>query len=243
MRYSVVIPAYNEQQIIESTIDKLYGFFKKQKQDFEMIIANDGSRDNTLIIAEKKAKQYSQLRIISQSPNQGRGAVLTKAFSNIKGEIGIYIDADLAIDLDLFPKLVNAIENGADVAVGSKHLPASEVEYPLFRRIASKGYSFLTRLLLGSKVRDYQCGFKAFRKDVLKKVLPYIKEKGWSWDTEIVVKSEWAGYKIKELPAKVVNVYERESKVHLFRDIKRMGGNLFRLWREKREYKKMLKSI
>ncbi|HLC62733.1 MAG TPA: glycosyltransferase [Candidatus Nanoarchaeia archaeon] len=243
MKYSVIIPAYNEEKIIEDTIDKIYVFLKKQGKDFELIIANDGSVDNTLILAEKKSKRYNELRIISQTPNQGRGAVLTKAFKSIRGEIGVYIDADLAIDLELFPGLMRAIENGADAAVGSKHMDASEVDYPFLRRVASKGYSFLTRLFLGSKIKDYQCGFKAFRKDVLKKVLPYIHEKGWSWDTEIVVKSEWAGYKVKELPAKVVNIYERESKVYLFRDIKRMGGNLLRLWLEKKKYKRLLKSV
>jgi len=240
MKYSVIIPVYNEEKILDKTLERVYAFLKEQKIDFEVIIANDGSTDRTLAVAERLVKKYKKLRIISQAPNQGRGAVLTLAFNSIHGEIGVYIDADLAIDLSLFPRLMGAIEEGYDVAIGSKHLKESEIEYPILRRIASKGYSFLTRLFLGSKVRDYQCGFKAFKNEVLKRVLPYIKEKGWSWDTEIIVKSEWAGYKVKELPAKVVNVYGRESKVHLFGDIKRMGGNLFKLWKEKKKYKSLL---
>ena len=83
--------------------------------------------------------------------------------------------------------------------------------------------------------------YEFFEKNFETLILPYIKEKGWSWDTEIIVKSEWAGYKVKELPAKVVNVYGRESKVHLFGDIKRMGGNLFKLWKEKKKYKSLLR--
>ena len=235
---SVVIPVYNEEKILERTIEKVYGFLKSEKRDFELIIANDGSRDKTLAIAESLLKKYKGLRIISHASNQGRGAVLTNAFRRINGDIGVYIDADLAIDLKLYPRLIKEINSGADVAIGSKHLKNSEVQCTVSRRIASKGYSFLARLLLGSKIRDYQCGFKAFRKDVLDKILPYAKEKGWSWDTEVIVKSGWIGYKIAEVPAKVVNVYGRESKVHLFRDVRRMGSGLFRLWKEKAEYKK-----
>ena len=241
MKYSIIVPAYNEEKIIDTTIDSLYRFLQENKLDFELIIANDGSKDQTVDKVRGKLKQYKNLKIVSNPQNKGRGAVLTRALQAAKGEICVYVDADLSIDLSLFPQLLFAIEQGADVAIGSKHLKDSEVEYPKLRRLASKGYSFLTRFLLQSKVKDYQCGFKAFKKDVVHTVLPYVKEEGWSWDTEINVKSEWAGYRVTELPAKVVNVYGRESKVHLFRDIKRMGLNLFKLWREKGKYKELLR--
>jgi glycosyltransferase involved in cell wall biosynthesis len=227
------VPAYNEEKIIGDTIIRLYSFMKSMGGSFELIIANDGSRDRTPKIVVENMSKCPELRIVSNEKNLGRGAVLTKAFNSARGEVCIYIDADLAIDLELFPRLMSAIEQGADIAIGSKHLPGSQVEYPFLRRLASKGYAFLSGLLLKSSVWDFQCGFKAFRKSVLDHVLPHIKEEGWSWDTEILVKSEWMGYKITELPARVINIYRGESKVHLFRDIKRMGYSLFRLWREK----------
>lgn len=233
IKYSIIIPAYNEEKIIADTIDKCFDFFKN-KNNFEIIIANDGSKDNTEGIVNEKLKKYENLRLVNNSINLGRGAALNNAIRNSNGKILVYIDADLAIDLDLFPKLVNAIEkNNVDIAVGSKHLKESIVDYPKLRRVFSKAYSFLTRIFLGSSIRDYQCGFKAFRKEAILDVLPYVKSNKWSWDTEVVIKSEWMGYKVAELPAKVVNIYGRESKVHLFKDIKNMGSELIRLFFER----------
>lgn len=239
MGYSIIIPAYNEAKLIEGTINKLYDFLSKQKKSFELIVANDGSKDATVEIVKDLMKKKKNLRIVSNEVNMGRGAALANAFRNAKGDILVYIDADLAIDLSLFPKLMLEIEtSGADIAVGSKHLLYSEVDYPKLRRIASKGYAFFARVLLGAKVRDYQCGFKAFKKDVILDVLKYVKSNKWSWDTETLVKAHWLGYKISELPAKVVNVYGRESKVHLLRDIKNMGGELIRLFFERFNFKR-----
>lgn len=238
IKYSIIIPVYNEEEIIENTIDKLYLFMKEVNSPFEIIVANDGSFDNTLKLVEKKKQEILELKIVSNTINFGRGSILNRAFSKAKGEIQIYIDADLAIDLNLFPKLMKAMEEGIDIAIGSKHLKDSEVEYPFLRRFFSKSYAFLSSNIFGSDIRDYQCGFKAFKKEVIWDMLPYIKNKDWSWDTEILVKSLWRGYKIKELPAKVINIYKRESKVHLFRDIKNMGLNLLALWKEKKKFKR-----
>jgi len=236
IKYSVIIPAYNEEKIIGSTIDKLVEFMHNFNKEFELIVANDGSADSTPHIVTARLEKIPELRLVSNPKNMGRGAVLTNAFNSAKGEICVYVDADLSIDLELFPKLMSAIENGADIAIGSKHIKGAQVEYPLLRRIASKGYAFMATLLLGSTIYDYQCGFKAFKSDVIKKLLPLVKEQGWSWDTEILVKAEWLNCNIVELPAKVVNVFERESKVHLFRDINRMGSGLMKLWREKKKF-------
>ncbi|HIH25566.1 glycosyltransferase family 2 protein [Candidatus Woesearchaeota archaeon] len=237
LKYSIVIPAYNEERVIGNTIDKTVEFFRKQKGTFEIIIANDGSKDQTSKIVLAKIKKYKELRLYSNEVNQGRGAVLSNAFKTSKGEILVYIDADLAIDINLFPKLINAIEEKkVDIAIGSKHLKESEVEYPKIRRLFSKAYFLCARLLLGTSVKDYQCGFKAFKREALLKILPYVHSKGWTWDTETIVKSIWAGYKVAELPAKVVNVYGRESKVNLLKDVKTMGKGLLRLRKEKKEF-------
>ncbi len=238
IEYSIIIPAYNEEKIIASTIDRTYDFFKKSNETFEIIVANDGSKDNTVKVVLDKSKKYKSLRLVDNAVNMGRGAALNNAIRNSKGNIIVYIDADLAIDLDLFPKLISAIKDeDVDIAVGSKHLSDSIVDYPKLRRIFSKAYSSLARLLLGSHIRDYQCGFKAFKKDVIIDVIPYVKSQKWSWDTEVLVKAQWLGYKVRELPAKIVNVYGRESKVHLIKDIKDMGGELLRLFKERITFK------
>ena len=91
--------------------------------------------------------------------------------------------------------------------------------------------------MLGSSVRDYQCGFKAFKRDVILNIIPNVKSKKWSWDTEVVVKAQWMGYTVVEQPAKVVNIYGRESKVKLLKDVKSMGKELLRLFFERFRFK------
>lgn len=221
--YSLVIPVYNEAKILKNTITLVHDYLHKKKRSYELIIADDGSVDNSVAIIYKLKKRYHGLKIVRNPKNQGRGSVLTKAFSQARGDILAYIDSDLSIDYRLFDTFVTALNKGYDIAIASKHLSESVVDYPTLRRIASKGYAFLVGFLFGIPIRDYQCGFKAFRKEVIKNVLPSIESKGWSWDTEFLIKAYVHGYKIKEFPATIVNVYERESTVHLLKDSYIMG--------------------
>jgi len=220
---SIIIPAYNEGLLIENTIEKVYRLAKNLGRSFELIIANDGSTDDTFNIVNKKLRVYKELRMVSNKINEGRGSVLSKAFMAANGAYQIYLDADLAIDLELVSKFIKALDDSADIVIGSKHMHGAEIEYPPLRRIFSKSYALLVRLLLGSSIKDHQCGFKGIKKQVARKIIPKVKDKRWSWDTELLVKAQWDGYKIVELPAKVVNVYGRESKVHLIKDVKRMS--------------------
>ena len=236
IEYSIIVPAYNEEKIIEQTIETLHTYFINQGKSFELIIANDGSKDKTSEIVKEKIKHYKELRLVINVTNLGKGAALTNGFKHAHGNIQLLTDADLAIDFELFPKLVHALENGADIAIGSKHLSTSEVQGSVLRRFFSKGYSFLTKTFLGSNIKDYQCGFKAFKKEAIQKILPTIKEQGWNWDTEVLVKATWMGFKVVELPARIINVYERKSKVHIVQDTIRMLQGLYRIWKEKKNF-------
>jgi len=234
--YSIIIPVYNEEKILAASIDTLHAYLQGLGKEFELIIANDGSSDGSLRLAEECMKKYPEIRVISQKRNQGRGSILSKAFSRIRSPLGIYIDADLAIGLEALPRILEALEHGVGVAIGSKHLAASRVASSFKRKLTSKGYAFLARLLLGSSVRDFQCGCKGFRKEVLDVLLPQIQEPGWSWDTEIVVRAAWMGFAVQEIPVGVKDIDGRESKVQVWRDIKRMGSGLLRLRNEKKRF-------
>lgn len=232
VKYSLVIPVYNESKILRHTIDTINKYLKERYQSYEIIIADDGSIDNSSRIVEELKKEYCSLNMVVNPKNEGRGSALTNAFRIADGDVLVYIDADLAIDYRLFDNLTQVLDDGYDIAICSKHLPDSKVEYPKIRRIASKCYSYLARILFNSDIKDYQCGFKAFKRDKIKSILPEIKSKGWSWDTEVLIKSHMLSFKIKELPATVVNVYERESTVHLLKDSWQMGAYLFKLFFE-----------
>ena len=234
--FSVIVPVYNEEEILAASIDTLHAYLQSLGKDFELIIANDGSSDGSLRIAEESMKKYPAVRVVSQKQNQGRGSILTKGFARIKSPMGVYIDADLAIGLEALPRILEALEQGAGIAIGSKHLPDSNVASSLKRKITSKGYAFLARLLLGSSVRDFQCGCKGFRKEVLDVLLPSMVEAGWSWDTEIIARAEWNKIMMQEIPVRVIDVEGRESKVHVLRDIKRMMAGILRMRKEKKKF-------
>jgi len=244
MLYSIIVPAYNEDKIIRKNVIEIYDFLFKNLsvKDFEIIIANDGSDDQTLKISEALGKENKNIRVVSNALNEGRGSILGKAFMVSKGEICAYIDSDLSINLDLFWSLVSEIASGSDIAIGSKHLKNSQVDSPLLRKIISKGYSIILQALFHSDIKDCQCGFKAFRKDLIMRILPQIKQKGWFWDTEILLKAKWSGYIIAELPAKVKLLRERKSKVSPLSDIISMGINLVKLKFESGKYQKLILS-
>lgn len=239
---TVIVPAYNEEAIIADSMKKITSFLGK-KYDFILMVANDGSVDRTANIVKEAAKRDKRIKLISLERNQGRGAALTEALRQCRTKYAIYFDADLQIDISLFHEIISGLRSGYDMAIGSKHHPDAKIEYPPLRRIASKGYTFLTRLILGCPIMDYQCGFKGFNVKKIQKILHLIKQKGWSWDTEIVVKSYWAGLSIKEMPADVKNVYARQSKVKLFRDIKRMGKGILQIRRDKSEFLEQLRLL
>ncbi len=232
---TIIIPVYNEEAIIRQTLEKVL-FFLKQDYNYVIIVGDDGSSDSTSRIVDDCAKNYGRIKLFSLKVNQGRGSVLTNVLKLCNTKYAVYFDSDLQIDLSLFPLVLSNLRSGYDLVIGSKHQIGAKVKYAFVRKIASKGYSILSRVILKCSVVDYQCGFKGFNVDSIKKLLPYIKQKGWSWDTEIVAKSYWAGLSIKELPAIISDVYARKSKVHIFRDIKRMGKGLIDIYLDKNSF-------
>lgn len=238
VEYSVIIPAYNEEKIISNTIEEITNFLRRTNKSFEVIISNDGSNDRTANIVKEKQKKHKELKLYSNQKNEGKGSALTNAFKIARGKYMAFIDADLAIDINLFPQLITPLEkNKSDIAIASKHVNGADVEYSLLRKITSRTYSLLARTLLGLKIKDCQCGFKAFNREAILRILPDIKNKGWGWDTEVLAKASWKGYKIIEVPAKVRNIPGRESKVSIIKTVKSMWKELIELHKEKRMYK------
>ena len=226
---SVIIPAYNEEKIISNTIDEVYSFLKENNLNSEIIIGDDGSSDRTVLIVKKKIKQYKNIKLVEGKINKGKGAILRKCFSVAKGDIQLFIDSDLTIDINLIPIAIKYIEDGYDISIASKYLPNSNISYPLSRKIFSKGFAFITRILLNTKIRDHQCGLKCFRKEAIKKIMPHLKINGFLIDTEMLVIAQNKNFRIKEFPATVKPEYSRGSKVKIFKDSLIMGKGILRL--------------
>jgi glycosyltransferase involved in cell wall biosynthesis len=226
---SIVFPAYNEADALEAAVEKVIQALNEFTHSYEIIIAEDGSTDGTDRLADGLAEKYPFVKHIHREKRLGRGAALKNAFKQSHGQVLVYMDLDLATDLRHLKSLVEAVESeGYEFATGSRMLSESNVERSGTRNIASKTYNFMVRTLLGSKVRDHQCGFKAFRQEPLLQLLDEVGATHWFWDTEILVRAYRRGYKIKEIPVSWMG--GRETKVNLLQDSLNMGRQILSLW-------------
>nr|WP_275425572.1 dolichyl-phosphate beta-glucosyltransferase [Methanosarcina horonobensis] len=238
-----MLPAYNEVARIEKTVNQTAETLKDITSSFEIIIAEDGSSDGTDRVADNLAMEHSYVSHLHSDSRQGRGMALNRALKYASGDVLCYIDVDLATDMSHLKELIESISlEGYDFATGSRMMPQSNVKRPLKRDIASKGYNFLVRIFLHSKLYDHQCGFKAFKKAPLFELIDTVQDKHWFWDTELMVLAQSWGFKIKEFP--VVWRHGGATKVNLKKDILGMGSQIFRLRRslEKQSKKKAVKS-
>jgi len=226
---SVVFPAYNEADALETAVEKVTRALNEFTRSYEIIIAEDGSTDGTDKVAAILSERYSFVKHLHGEKRLGRGTALKNAFKKSNGKTLIYMDVDLATDVGQIKFLVRAIEEeGYDFAIGSRMLSESKVERSRTRQIASKSYNFLVRAMLGSKVKDHQCGFKAFRREPLMQLLDEVTARHWFWDTEILVRAFRKGYKIKEIPVEWKGGHE--TKVRLLKDSFNMAGQVIKLW-------------
>jgi len=229
VQVSVVFPAYNEADYLESAVEKTAKALNEFTSSYEIIIAEDGSTDGTAERSEELAQEYPYVKHIHGEKRLGRGTALNNAFKKSLGEVFVYMDLDLATDIKYLKPLVEAITaEGYDFATGSRMLPESKVERTLRRSISSKTYNFLVRHMLGSKLRDHQCGFKAFKREPTLLLLDAVAARHWFWDTEIMVRAQKKGYKIKEIPVEWKSGHQ--TKVNLFKDSYNMGKQVFKLW-------------
>jgi len=230
---SVVLPAYNEADTIEQTVSTTLATLASFLPDgaYEVIVAEDGCSDRTPEIATRLANEDSRVRHIHSDERLGRGGALEYAFKRAHGETLVYFDTDLATDMSHLEELVNAVRaDGYDVATGSRWMPKNRADRPAKRGIPSFGYNTLVRTVLRSELRDHQCGFKAFDRQALETLLPLVQDEHWFWDTELLVKAQRNGYRVKEFP--VDWTPKGDSKVDIVRDVFGMGSQVLRTFWE-----------
>jgi uncharacterized membrane protein YbhN (UPF0104 family) len=228
---SVVLPAYNEEDTIESTVrttvDRLAAFLPADA--FEVIVAEDGCDDRTPEIADRLAAGDARIRHFHSEERMGRGGALDRAFVAADGDTLVYFDTDLATDMRHLEELVERVRSGrADVATGSRWLPGEEADRPAKRGVPSRAYNLLVRLFLRSELRDHQCGFKAVSRDAFEALRDDVEDDHWFWDTELLVRAQRAGYRVEEFPVEWTP--KGDSKVDLVRDVLGMGSQILRTW-------------
>lgn len=228
-RVTVVFPAYNEAELVQPAVDSVIHALNEFTRSYEIIVAEDGSTDGTDKVAAALAEKHAFVKHIHREKRLGRGTALKNAFKQSRGEVLVYMDLDLATDLKHLKPLVDAVESeGYEFATGSRMLHESQVERSGTRSMVSKVYNFMVRAVLGSKLKDHQCGFKAFRREPLMQLLDEVDATHWFWDTEVLVRAQRAGYRVKEIP--VLWTGGRDTKVRLFKDSWNMGWQVLSLW-------------
>jgi len=233
MKVSVILPAYNEADKLETAVDTTAEELIKIVSSFEIILTEDGSTDGSDKIAADLTHKYAFVRHLHSDTRLGKGRALKKACKEAQGSIIVYFDVDLSTDMKHLKELIRSIEkDGFDFATGSRLLPESEVKRGLKRETGSKVFNFLVRILLHSELHDHQCGFKSFRRSSLFSLIDEIKDQHWFWDTELLVRAQRRGYKVKEFPVKWNQ--DTTTKVEFFKDGVKMGSQITRLWWELR---------
>jgi len=215
---SVILACYNEAEIFESSFAELRDSLRMLDRSFEIVIVDDVSRDRTRELISKVVAENPDVntRVLLHDVNQGRGATVTDGFAAARGDIAGYLDVDLEVHCRYIPSLVRAIEGGADVAT-VRRIYAFQLRY-IDRYFMSRGYSWLVRRLLGTKLHDTETGFKFFRREKLMPLIRQIQDPRWFWDTEFMIRSERAGLRIDEIPGAYVRRVDKTSTVSGVRD-------------------------
>jgi glycosyltransferase involved in cell wall biosynthesis len=214
MKAQVVLPVYNEQRRLPRSLPRLHAFLTANcPLDWSILIANNGSTDQTQWTAERLCREYPRTAVVC-APENGRGGALKRAWLASDAEILSYMDVDLATGLEAFPQLIDTVAcDRADLAIGSRFLPASRTTRGWRRRIISTGYRYLAWALCGTNLSDFQCGFKAISRKAAQALLPLVEDAGWFFDTELLLQAEKNRWRVAELA--VTWTEDDDSRVRL----------------------------
>ncbi len=193
MKLSIVVPAFNEEGSLRQLHKEIVESVKKLDINHEIIFVDDGSTDNSFRVMEELHARDRGVKVIQFRKNYGKAAALSLGFQEAEGDIIVTMDADLQDDPSEIPNFVDEIEKGYDLVSGWKF----KRKDPLTRRIASKLFNKATSLFTGIKIHDFNCGFKAYRKEVAKDIKVYGELHRY-----LPVLAHWAGYKISEIKVK-----------------------------------------
>lgn len=228
----IVLPVFNEAHMFEQSVTKLHKYLASNlPYKWRIVIADNGSTDGTAAIARRLAERYPEIRLL-QLPEKGRGRALKQAWMSSKADILAYMDIDLSTNLDGFkPMIAPLITGDAGLATGSRLMKQSRTTRGFKREFISRCYNRIIRTTMKTKFVDAQCGFKAIRRDVAQKLLPHIKDTAWFFDTELLVKAEYNGYKIHEEPVEWIE--DTDSRVNV---VKTATDDIKGLSRVRQEY-------
>ncbi len=201
-RLSIVIPAYNESARIEATLDRVMSCVEEQGWDAEVLVVDDGSRDNTASIVAKWMEMYPRLHLIKNPGNRGKGYSVRNGLLQAAGDVVLFTDADLSSPMEEANRLMAALDREADVAIGSRWMERERqtIHQPLYRQFFGRCFNAITRTVMGLPFKDTQCGFKAFKREAAQVIFRLQRIERWGFDPEILFIARKLKYKIVEVP-------------------------------------------
>jgi len=229
--YLVTLPARNEETRLVSAVQRVDGMLQQLGHPYTLLIAEDGSTDNTFKVAKGLVQTYPNLKLIHSDSKLGRGRALRNAWKSTLADVYVFMDADLATDLRFLPKIVSRMQSeGLDFVTGSRYSPGSSLRRPLLRKMFSLAYNAIVQVLFRTDISDHQCGFKAFSRRAVMTVLPLTQENGWAWDTEVIVYLKSLGWKMAEMPVSWKEMKSKRTPIkRLVMDISEQGPALVRI--------------
>jgi glycosyltransferase involved in cell wall biosynthesis len=217
-RLDLVIPVLNEAHVLEGSVERLRSYARGAvAAGWRVIIVDNGSTDGTDRVARRLAERHADVGY-RRLEMAGRGRALRTIWSDTDADFSIYMDVDLSTELEAIPRVIEALESGADLVTGSRLHPESRIVRSLKREVLSRGYNLLIRAILGTRrFEDAQCGFKGVRLATIRPLLPLIENQNWFFDTELLVLAEYAGLHVESLPVRWIE--DPDSRVNIVRTV------------------------
>jgi glycosyltransferase involved in cell wall biosynthesis len=215
---SIVIPAYNESARIEDALERVLSCVAERQWDAEVLVVDDGSKDNTAAIVEKWMVAHPRLHLIKNVGNRGKGYSVRNGLLQAAGDIVMFTDADLSSPMEEAELLITAIADGADVAIGSRWLDRTRqtIHQPLYRQFFGRCFNWITRRVMGLPFKDTQCGFKAFKREAAQVIFRLQTIERWGFDPEILFIARKLKYTIQEVP--VTWGHDERSRISYLKD-------------------------
>jgi dolichyl-phosphate beta-glucosyltransferase len=215
---SIVIPAYNESARIGKALTEVLRCVHDRNWHAEILVVNDGSTDGTAAVVNQFAQLHPEVRLLDNPQNRGKGFSVRHGVLHAVGEIVMFTDADLSAPMEEAERLFQALEEGADIAIGSRWLERNRQTsmQPLYRQFFGRCFNAITRLVMGLPFADTQCGFKAFRRPVAQTIFQLQRIERWGFDPELLFIALKRGYKVKEVP--VTWGHDERSRLSYLKD-------------------------
>jgi len=234
IEYSIIIPAYNEADKITTSLTQVISYMRTFSNSFEVIVVDDGSKDNTAEIVEKylESNSFPEIKLI-KNPHKGKGPSVWTGVMNAEGEYIYTADADLSTPMTELKKLSIWIkDHNFDIVIASREgAGAQRIDEPFYRHLMGRVFNYVVQIFALPGIKDSQCGFKLFKKETAKRIFKKLKIYGevakptdkaflGAWDVEVLYLARKLGYKIKEIP--VTWVYVKTTRLNPFKDSLKM---------------------